>query len=131
MTARAIETALARFTLVSLVVYFPLETWVSLPDGLWHPFYLVDIFAMKLLFWGARHSLKSRPQTSPALLCVAWAWTACNGWRATWWRVLAILEGEELPRGAGEVWAIGIASAIVLLCFLVSLVLLTRSDRAA
>ena len=55
---RAIETGLARFTLAALVVYFPMETWVSWPHGLWNPFYLVDFIAMVLMFWGARVSLR-------------------------------------------------------------------------
>jgi hypothetical protein len=38
MTLRMIESALAQFTLVGLVLLFPAETWVSLPGGLWEPF---------------------------------------------------------------------------------------------
>lgn len=131
MDARAVETGLARFTLAGLVVYVPVETWVSLPGGLWHPFYLVDFVAMVLLFWGARHSLRSRPDGAPARLCVAWAWAACNGWRGTWWRVLAIGRGEPLDYGIAEAWAVGIASSIALACFLVSVFLLTRDPSGS
>jgi len=127
---RGIETGLARFTLVSLVLYFPLETWVSLPYGLWRPFYLVDFIAMLLLFFGARRSLSTRPARSPDLLCVAWAWTACNGWRGTFWRVFDVLEndGTRLDHGMLEMWVVASASFVALICFIIALVLLLQKE---
>lgn len=71
MDLRQVETGLAYFTLGALVVYFPVETYVSLPEGLWNPFYIVDLIAMVLMFWGALHSLRARPSRSPELLCAA------------------------------------------------------------
>ena len=128
---RAIETGLARFTLAALLVYFPMETWVSWPHGLWNPFYIVDFIAMVLMFWGARVSLRARPERAPGMLAVAYAWAACNGWRATWWRVFEVVEGGELEHGAAELWVVAAASAIGLACFALSLVLVVRERAAA
>jgi hypothetical protein len=110
-------------TLAGLVIYFPAETYVSWPGGLWHPFYLVDLIAMALLLWGAVHSLRARPQRSPGLLCGAYGWAAANGWRATFWRLSELRAGGELEYGVREAWTIGIASAVALAFFAVLLVL--------
>ena len=65
MDLRKTETALAHFSIAVLVIYFPVETWVSLPYGLWNPFYLVDFIAMVLLLWGGVHSLRARLDDRP------------------------------------------------------------------
>ena len=130
MDWRGVETALARFVFVALVVYFPLETWVSLPHGLLNPFYLVDFIAMLLLFTGALVSLRARPRPAPGLLCAAWGWTAANGWRGTSWRVFELIEGGQLEHGRAEAWVVGIASSIALGCFVLSLVLVVRDERS-
>ena len=130
MNLRKIETGLAWFTLGALVIYFPAETWASLPAGLWNPFYLVDVIAMVLLFWGAMRSLRARPYRSPGVLCAAYAWTAANGWRATFGRMFEILAGGTLGHGASEMWAVSIATAVGLLCFILSLLLVSRSTPA-
>ena len=83
MSRRGIETALAYWTLLILIVYVPLETWTSWPGGLLNPFYVVDAIAMALLSWGAIHSLRSRPAPSPEILCIGAAWACANAWRAT------------------------------------------------
>ncbi len=125
---RKAETALARFSIALLVIYFPVETWVSLPYGLWNPFYLVDFIAMVLLLWGGVHSLRARPGRAPGLLAAAWGWAAANGWRGTFWRVFDIYEGGELDYGMAELWAVGIATTLALACFLLSLVLVVARD---
>lgn len=128
MALRKIETGLAWFTLGALVIYFPVETYVSLPDGLWNPFYIVDLIAMILLFWGAMRSLRARPDRSPAVLCAAYAWSVANGWRATFGRMFELLEGRSLDHGATEMWAVAIATAIGLGCLILSLYLVVRSS---
>ena len=127
MNLRKAETGLAWFTLSALVVYFPVETYVSLPEGLWNPFYIVDLIAMILMFWGAVRSLKARPESSPAILCAAYAWTVANGWRATFGRMFEILNGGTLDHGATEMWAVTIATAIGMACLILSLYLVVRS----
>lgn len=133
MALRKIETGLAWFTLGALVIYFPVETWASLRQdlgGLWNPFYLVDLIAMILLFWGAMRSLRARPHRSPAVLCAAYAWSVANGWRATFGRMFEILEGGKLDQGAAEMWVVSIATAMGLACLILSLYLVVRSTPA-
>lgn len=126
MNLRKAETNLAWFTLGGLLVYAPVETWTSLPYGLWNPFYLVDLIAMILLFFGAVHSLRARPHPAPAVLCAAYAWTAANGWRATFGRVFEISKGGGLDYGITELWAVGLGTALVLALFAFSLFLIVR-----
>ena len=130
MSLRRIETGLAYFTLGALVVYVPVETYVSLPEGLWNPFYIVDVIAMILMFWGALHSLRARPVRSPGLLCAAYAWASANGWRATFGRMFEILEGGKLDHGAVEMWAVAIGTGIGIGCLIISLFLVVRSSHS-
>lgn len=123
---RKLETRLAYFTLAILVVYVPAETYASLPYGLWSPFYLVDVVAMVLLFWGALHSLRSRPRRAPGVLAAGYAWAAANGWRATAIRMHRLSEGEELDFGSAEIWAVGAATGITLICLAVALFVVVR-----
>jgi hypothetical protein len=126
---RSIETALARTTLVIVAVYAPLETWVSWGDGLLSPYYLVDVVAMVLLFWGALYSLSRRPQPASGVLCAAYAWTSANGWRATAdrWRVLEA--GGALAHGSAEMWIVSITTALSIVVFAGLLFLLASSPR--
>lgn len=128
MDVRRTETTLARFTLSLLLVYVPAETFVSWSAdyGLLNPFYLVDLIAMVLLFWGARRSLRARPRPAPGVLCAAYAWTASNGWRATWGRAFALMEGGRLDYGAAELLVVAVASALSLVCLALSLYLVVR-----
>ena len=129
MSRRKVETVLAYATLVLLLVYIPVETWVSLPDGLLDPYYLVDAIAMALLLWGALHSLRSRPRAAPELLCVGAAWASANGWRATFDRLEAIEAGGTLQYGNTEMWAVSIATLIAVVVFAVLLVLVSSVRR--
>jgi hypothetical protein len=131
MSSRALETGLARFTLGMLLIYAPVETWASLPDGLLNPFYLVDFIAMVLLFAGAVVSLRARPLRSPGLLCAAYGWTAANGWRATFGRVAEIERGGALAHGTAEMWTVAIGSALALAGFAVLLYLVAKAPAAA
>lgn len=126
---RRVETHLSYGTLTLLVLYVPLETWVSLPYGLSNPFYLVDVIAMVLLFAGAVRSLKARPRSSPGLLCAAIAWSAANGWRATFDRIAELREGGSLDYGATELWTVSIATALSLACLALSIYLVVRAEQ--
>jgi len=127
MNLRTIETWLAWLTVAVLVVYVPVETWVSWPRGLLNPFYLVDLIAMLLLLLGAVHSLRARPRSAPGVLCGAYGWAAANGWRATFDRMVALREGEQLDYGAAEVQVVGCATAFALACFALSLWFVVRT----
>lgn len=130
MNVGRIESGLARFTLGALVIYVPVETWASLPDGLWNPFYLVDLIAMVLLFVGALRSLRLRPASAPGILCAGYAWEGANFWRATFGRLLDVLKGGSLTYGIGELWVVGAATILVLGCFAATLLLVTQAERA-
>ena len=130
---RGVETVLAYWTLVVLAIYIPVETWGSWPRGLLNPYYLIDAIAMALSLWGAVHSLRRRPRSSPAILCIAYAWSSANGWRATFGRLREIESGGTLAYGSAELWTVGIATALSLFVFAVLLVLveLNQRDRSA
>ena len=124
------ETRLARATLVALVFYFPIETWASWGHEYWllNPFYLIDLIAMGLLLYGATRSLRARPRPAPGALCAAYGWTAANGWRATWGRAFELRDGGHLDHGLVELWVVGGATLLSLLCLAWSFYLMVRAD---
>lgn len=126
---RQIETGLACTTLGLLVFYVPIETWASWPYGLLNPFYLVDVIAMALLFLGAVSSLRARPRPAPGLLCAGIAWSAANGWRATFGRIVELGRGGSLDHGAAEMWTVSLATTLALICLGLALYLVARADR--
>ena len=132
MDPRGIETLLARLTLMVLVVYVPLETYVSWSAEYWlfNPFYIVDLIAMVLLSYGAIRSLRARPEPAPGILCAASGWASANGWRATWDRVFELIDGGALEYGAIELCAVACATGCSLVCFGLSLHLVSRADGA-
>lgn len=127
---RRLETRLARATQVALVFYFPIETWTSWSHDYWllNPFYIVDLIAMALLLYGATRSLRARPRPAPGALCAAYAWTAANGWRATWGRAFELRDGGQLDHGLVELWVVGGATLLSLLCLAWSFHLMVRAD---
>lgn len=130
MTARQIETLIAWYTAVTLVIYLPLETWASIPYGLLNPFYLIDLVAMALLLCGTIVSFRARPGCAPEILCAAYAWTTANGWRATFDRVEVLKNGGELASGMKELWVVGGSTAVALSVFIVLLILVFRKVSA-
>jgi hypothetical protein len=126
---RQVETGLAYATLGLLVLYVPIETWASLPYGLFNPFYIVDVIAMALLFVGAIGSLRARPRAAPGLLCAGIAWSAANGWRATFGRIVELRGGGSLDHGAAEMWTVSLATMLALACLGLALYLVARADR--
>jgi hypothetical protein len=125
-----LETPLAYATLAVLALYVPLETWVSWKHGLLNPFYLVDVIAMVLLFTGAMRSLAARPRSAPGVLCAGMAWSAANGWRATFRRMLEPQRGGALDYGAAELWTVAAATSLSLVCLAVSIYLVVRAEDA-
>ena len=115
MTSRVAETRLASFTLIYLVGYAPVETWVSWPR-LTSPYYLVDAIAMALLLWGSAQSLAKQPRRAPGLLTAGWAWTSANYWRAFFDRVQFVNEGGALHLGTAEYWTVGGALVMAIVC---------------
>ena len=126
MTPRGVETTLARFTLVLLLVYVPLETWASWP-ALTNPFYLVDVVGFALLLWGALASLRARPEVAPGVLCAGYAWSGANGWRALALRMETLEQGGQVD--VALVWLL-VVSEIVALTGLALLLLLVVESRS-
>ena len=127
MTPRGVETVLARLTLGVLLVYAPLETWVSWPAGLSNPFYLVDVVGFLLLLWGAMTSLRARPDVAPGVLCAGYAWSAANGWRALALRMDTLQRGGEVD--VGLVWLLVISEVVMLTGLALLLLLVVESRR--
>ena len=130
MDTRRVETILAQVTLVFLLVYVPAETYVSWSDSYWlfNPFYIVDLVAMVLLFFGAVRSLRARPRPAPGMLCGAFGWASANGWRATWDRAFELMDGGSLSYGTAELCVVGCATGCGLVCFALCLWLVARAD---
>jgi hypothetical protein len=130
--SRSIETVLARATLIALLLYFPVETWTSWRHDYWlfNPFYVIDLIAMLLLLYGAVRSLRARPRMAPGALCAAYAWTAANGWRATWGRAFELRDGGQLDYGSVELWVVGGATLLSLMCLASSFYLLIHAENS-
>ena len=128
MNLRSVETALARFTLGFVAVYFPIETYASWDRGLLSPFYLVDLIAMVLLACGAFRSLGARPGRDASLLCAAYGWTAANAWRAASGRIYEVRRGGQLDFGAVELCTVISSTVLILACFALSLFLVLRRN---
>jgi len=130
---RAVETLLARFTLVLMVVFAVVETvasWqmVGGPSALAHPGYLGSVAGIVLLFVGAQHSLRARPRSAPAVMCASHAWWAGVGWHAASLRFSAAQRGEPLLYGSPELWATVGGAGLAVLMFAASLYLTYRSE---
>ena len=128
MTPRSLETTIARFTLVVLLIYAPLETWGSWPSGLSNPFYLVDVVGFALLLWGALVSLRARPDVAPGVLCAGYAWSAANGWRALALRLEILQEGGHVDVGLVWLISLGEIAALIGLALLLLLVMEVRTQ---
>ncbi|MCY4635577.1 MAG: hypothetical protein OXG04_13915 [Acidobacteria bacterium] len=127
MTPRSVETFLARFTLVLLLVYAPLETWASWP-ALTNPFYLVDAVGFALLLWGALASLRARPDVAPGVLCAGYAWSGANGWRALALRLEILQEGGQVDVTLVWLIVLGEIAALTGLALLLLLVVESRTS---
>lgn len=127
---RQLETLLARFSLATLLLYVPVETWIS-RDDLTSPGYIVDVIAMLLLLTSGIYSLRCRPRIAIAPLCGAWGWCACLAWRTYFMRVISRERGLGIYPADSQwqeeylFWVLVVA----LLAFALSLVLAWRTLR--
>lgn len=130
MTPRSVETFVARFTLVVLLIYVPLEAWASWPS-LTNPFHLVHVVGFALLLWGALASLRARPDVAPGVLCAAYAWSAANGWRALALHLDTLQQDSQVD--VGLIWLIGLGeiAALIGLALLLLLVVESRTPGRA
>ena len=84
---------------------------------------------MVLLFVGAVSSLQAPPRPAPGLLCAGIAWSAANGWRATFGRIAELGRGGSLDHGAAEMWTVSLATTLALICLGLALYLVAKADR--
>ena len=73
------ESALVIFTVAVLVIYAPLETWISFPRLL-SLYYLVDAIGLALLLAGLVMWRRTRI-TYAAVLAAGYGWLGANFWR--------------------------------------------------
>ena len=80
--------------------------------------------------WPARFVVAAGPAPPGAgLLCAGIAWSAANGWRATFGRIVELERGGSLDHGAAEMWTVSIATTLALICLGLALYLVARADR--
>jgi hypothetical protein len=130
MDPRKIESILARFTLVLVAIYLPVETYASWRYGLLNPFYIGDVIAMALLVCGALHSLRAAPRNGSAILCAAYGWTAANAWRSAALRIYEVRGGARLDHGDAEYWIVIVSTVLILACFALSLWLVLQAKAS-
>lgn len=132
MTTRQLGRWTTLFTFTWLIVYAPLETYVTWSiggaGGLLHSAYILDVAGMGLMLWGALATSRGAPAGS-TILAVGWSWTAAVFWRATadrfWWSSL----GHSLYFGPSELWLAPAITAVAVGGFVASLVLAIRHTR--
>lgn len=132
MTTERLADGLTKFTFVWLIVYAPLETFVTWSiagvGGFLYSSYILDVVGMGLMLWGAVRTRRGSPAGS-AVLAVGWSWTAATFWRATsdrfWWVSL----GHELYAGPMELWLAPALTAVAVAALAASMVLVFRQAR--
>lgn len=122
---RTLETRVAFFSLMALVVFAPVETVATWQMGggavaLIGPNFVHKMAGMVLLIVGVRHSLSARPALAPGPMCAAHAWWASTGWSATAGRFYAVTSGATLHWGTPELWLVALSTLVVLATFSVS-----------
>ncbi len=95
MNPTVLEHRLALFSLAAAVLHFIGETWFHVRFGQFLPMLIVDYIAIGLLLFAGTRSLQTGG--AAGLLCGAWGFTFCLNYRALFWRVEAILQGEQIP----------------------------------
>lgn len=101
------------FTITWLVVYVPLETYVSaIGAGVFTFGYLIDVVGMVLMAAGVLAARRTPPDYG--ILAAGWAWTSANFWRGTMERYWAVEQGRSLQFGSGELIAGPILTAMAM-----------------
>ncbi len=131
---RPLSKAIVMYTFVWLLVYVPLETYVTWSiaglRGFGYSSYVMNVVGMGLMLWGAVSARRQQP-FGPALLATGWSWTAATFWRATsdryWW----VSQGHSLYAGPMELWVAPVLTALAVAGLVASLRLVVRPQRAA
>ena len=103
------ESALVIFTVAVLVIYAPLETWISFPRLL-SLYYLVDAIGLALLLAGVVMWRRTRI-TYAAVLAAGYGWLGANFWRGMALRLAQAYDAREWPeQKIVEVGSTGVAA---------------------
>ena len=89
----------------------------------------MNVLGMGLMSWGALSALKRRT-IAPALLSIAWSWTAATMWRATADRFWYVSIGRELYAGRTELWLAPIITALAVLPMVAALALVLKQKHS-
>lgn len=129
---RRLASVMSTWTLLWLVGYVPLETYVTLSiagiGGLVYSDYILNVVGMGLMLWGGLDVRRRRP-AGLAILAIGWAWTAATFWRATTDRFMWAANGGELFAGKAELWIAPILTAITVASVAATMVLIFRQER--
>lgn len=102
------ESALITFTVAILLIYTPVETWVSFPRLL-SLYYLVDAIGLAVLLAGVVMWRRTRT-TYAAVLAAGYGWLGANFWRGMALRLAQSYDAREWPeRKIVEVGSTGVA----------------------
>jgi hypothetical protein len=124
-----LKSILVWFTWVWVVVFVPIETylsWRSAPPRL--SGYVVNVFGVGILLWGII-SLRRRRPYAEGLLATGWAWTTAVFWRGANLRYWLAAQGKPLSFGRLELWLGPVFTIIAGAALVASLVLLLNHDR--
>ena len=120
---------LVSFTLISVAVYFPLETYITwdVARTLLVLGYVMDVIGMALMLWGALATRAGLPY-GPGVLASGWAWTTAVLWQAARGRYWMASQGMPLYGGPAELILAPALTVVTLAVFAGSLTLVVR-DR--
>jgi hypothetical protein len=127
-----LASGLSVWTLLWLVGYVPLETYVTLQiaglPGLLYSAYILNVVGMGLMLWGAL-AVRGGRRAGAAILAIGWSWTAATFWRATtdryWWAA----NNGKLFAGSAELWIAPILTLITVGSLVASMALIFRQER--
>lgn len=125
---------LVAYTFVWLLIYAPLETFVTVSiagiGGLIYSAYIMNVLGMALMLLGALFGKRGRA-VAPGVLTAGWSWTAATFWRATSDRFSFTAIGGSLYFGRIELWLAPILAALACVGLAASLRLVVQASRSS
>jgi hypothetical protein len=130
---RPLMQVLVAYTFVWVLIYAPLETFVTISmagiGGLIYSAYIMNVLGMVLMFLGALVGMRGRA-VAPGVLTAGWSWTAATFWRATSDRFSFTAIGGALYSGRIELWLAPMLTALACLGLLATLRLVVQASRS-
>jgi hypothetical protein len=130
---RRLMQLLVAYTFLWLLIYAPLETYVTISiagiGGLVYSAYIMNVLGMALMFVGAIFGKRGRA-VAPGVLTAGWSWTAATFWRATSDRFRWAEISGAFYFGRIELWLGPILTAMACLGLAASLRLVVQASRS-